>query len=55
MDEDQILEEAQAAFWEVITRSYPDVKSGEFSPHASFTFDDACRAALREWLATNRP
>lgn len=52
---DQILEEAQSAFWAVIAKNYPNVKTGDFSPEATTAFDDACMTAVTLWLAANTP
>jgi len=50
---DQVIEDAQIAFWEVVAKKYPEVKSGDFPPDASFAFDGACKKALEFWLEWN--
>lgn len=50
---DEVLEDAKAAFWAVITKNYPTVKTGDFSPEATEAFDDACLSAVTVWLHTN--
>lgn len=50
---DEILQDAQMAFWAVIAKNYPHIKTGDFSPAATCAFDDACLSAVTVWLATN--
>lgn len=45
--------EAQEAFWSVITKSFPEITSGNFSPEDTFDFDDACEKAIRRWVEFN--
>jgi len=47
--------EAQDAFWAKIVELYPEIKTGDFPPDATFAFDTACEKALSIWLQGNRP
>jgi hypothetical protein len=47
------VEKAQDAFWMVIAKSFPEVKSGDFDPMASHQFDTACEKAVEHWIAMN--
>jgi len=49
------LENARHAFWESITKDYPDIKSGDFPPYATYDFEVATQEALHTWLAYNDP
>jgi hypothetical protein len=50
----QVLENAQAAFWQVIAQAFPAVTTGDFPPDASATFDAAIKQAVTTWLEFNK-
>ena len=53
---DKILEDAQNAFWKVISDAkFPLITTGDFPPEATLTFDEACESALLTWLYWNSP
>lgn len=52
---EDIIEEADDAFWAVIAASYPEIKSGDFSPEATLEFQQAQIKAVRTWLDLNKP
>lgn len=51
----EALKAAQEAFWGVVAARFPEVKTGDFPPDATFRFEDASRAAIDTWLAFNHP
>ena len=51
-DKDQILEDAQQAFWNVIAEAY-GVKETSFPIDATMKFDEACKVAVETWLETS--
>jgi len=50
-----IIEEAQEAFWFVIAASHPHIKTGDFSPADYIDFNRACERAVECWIASNQP
>ncbi|TXG96108.1 MAG: hypothetical protein E6R08_10065 [Nevskiaceae bacterium] len=48
-----VLDEAMDAFWAVVARRYPSIKSGDFSADAATAFEDACYEAMTTWLMSN--
>jgi len=51
---DEVAENAQLAFWAEVARSYPEIKTGDFPPDATFEFNEACRLAVKRWLIWNK-
>ena len=51
---DDILDDAVQAFFSVVASNYPEVKSGDMSPHEVFHFEKACKNALNSWLENNQ-
>jgi hypothetical protein len=54
MEFDNIINEAQLAFFAVIAKYHPDIKTGDFPPLAQHNFDIACNEAVTIWLEGNR-
>jgi hypothetical protein len=50
---EEAVEKAGEAFWAVIAESYPEIKSGDFPPDATFAFDNAQEKAVKTWLGFN--
>ena len=50
-----VTENALEAFWKVVAKSYPSAKSGDLSPGADFTLNQAAEAAVAEWVDENVP
>ena len=50
---EKTMENAEYAFWEAVADAYPEVKSGDLPPCASFRFREACREAINLWLNYN--
>lgn len=44
---------AQEAFWAVVAREYPDIKSGDLDPMKSHLFDQACKDMVESWVRLN--
>jgi hypothetical protein len=51
----QIIEEASQAFWSVIAKSHPHIKTGDLDPGSVFAFENAATSAVKTWLAFNAP
>lgn len=49
---EDLLEEAQSAFWAVVANKYPNAP-GDFTPEQTITFDNACRIAISQWINNN--
>jgi len=47
--------EAQSAFWASMVKAFPEIKTGDFSPHAEQMFDAACISATTLWVNANLP
>lgn len=48
-----VAELAQEAFWAVVAREYPDVKSGDLDPMQTHLFDQACKDMVESWVRLN--
>ena len=49
------VHEADDAFWAVIAKAFPECKTGDFDPMATFKFTAAQEYAVTTWLEANRP
>lgn len=45
---------AQDAFWAEIAKSFPEIKTGDFTPDQQLAFDKAIRAAVNQWVENNK-
>lgn len=52
---EKIAQEAEDAFWKVVSDSFPQVKTGDFPPDVSLTFGNQCLRAIGWWLQFNHP
>jgi hypothetical protein len=52
---DDVVMNADLAFWDVVAESYPEVQSGDFPPDATFEIHDAMKTAINRWLDWNHP
>lgn len=52
---DELLDEAQEAFWAVIAKEFDECEYGDFPPMETFAFDDACKRAAYSWVYGNMP
>jgi hypothetical protein len=50
-----VAEAAQEAFWKVVARMFPEIKTGDLDIGASVEFTDACRRVVGLWVETNTP
>jgi hypothetical protein len=53
-DIDDIIEEADAAFWSVITEYYPEISTGDLPIEAKMDLEDAQLKAVNTWLDFNK-
>lgn len=51
----QVVKDAQEAFWGAVAAGFPEVTTGDFPPDATFRFEDACRDTIKTWLEINHP
>lgn len=49
------MDDAQAAFWGVITGSFPEIKSGDLSADVAFKFHNVINKTAATWLIDNCP
>jgi hypothetical protein len=49
----EAVEDGAGAFWAVIAKQFPEVKSGDFPPDAEFALTKALEEAVRVWLDAN--
>jgi hypothetical protein len=49
----EIVEEAKQRFWEHIADSFPNIKSGDFPPDATFKLDNQLNESVKIWLEFN--
>lgn len=52
---EEVVNVALVAFWEVIAKNFPTVKSGDFPADADIAMGNAMTTALNTWLAYNHP
>lgn len=48
-----VAEVAQAAFWAVVAKMYPEIKTGDFAPFDQMVFDLNCEKAVKTWVQSN--
>lgn len=51
----EAVEQADLAFWAKIAKAFPEVKSGDFPPDATFAWNRARDEAVFWWLVYNHP
>jgi hypothetical protein len=51
---DEIIEEADIAFWNVITKSFPEITTGDFPIDAHVEFQVAQEKAVKTWIDFNK-
>lgn len=49
----RIVDEAEGAFWESVTRSVPEARTGDLGPDVAAHFTVECREAVKAWLMAN--
>ena len=54
MNQDEIINEAQQAFFFIIAQYHPEFTTGDFPPISQLIFDSACREAVQTWLKSNK-
>ncbi len=47
------VQKAMDAFWEEITKQYPQVKTGDLDPMTVALFEGACARTVAKWLLYN--
>jgi hypothetical protein len=47
------VNEAELAFWDVIAKAYPEIKTGDLDPGAAHRLTTAMTAAVEAWLDAN--
>ena len=52
---DEIVNQAQQAFWAKLIEIFPEVQSGDFPPLETLKFDEDCKSAIITWLNCNHP
>jgi hypothetical protein len=55
IDLNTLVDKAEDAFWQVVVRRYPTVKTGDLSPSTTMDFQQAARRAISEWIWANVP
>ncbi len=50
---DEIASKAQEAFWNVVAKELPQIKTGDFFPEQQLKFDQACFNAVKDWYKNN--
>ena len=51
----EAVREANLAFWHVVAKHFPDVKSGDMELMDILAFDTAQKTAVEKWLEQNKP
>lgn len=54
-DFEQVIRDAESAFWEEIAKRCPEATSGDLPPEVAMPFLEACRDAACQWYAINVP
>lgn len=48
------MQAADDAFWAVVAKHFPEIKTGDFDPWEAFQRDDKNRRDIRHWYEGNR-
>lgn len=48
------IEDAEMAFWTVIAKKYPEIKSGDLSPETAISLEDSLKKVVTIWLNNNQ-
>lgn len=48
------VNEAELAFWDVIAKAYPEIKTGDLDPAAATELTQAMERAVEAWLLANQ-
>ncbi len=48
-----VIDDAEWAFWAIIAKAYPEARAGDFSPMATIEFNAAVVTAVTHWLELN--
>lgn len=51
---EEAVEKAGDAFWNVIAKEFPEIKTGDFAPDAHMTLEYALKKAVNTWYDSNR-
>jgi hypothetical protein len=49
-----VAEQAELAFWEVVAKSYPEIKTGNLSPLDAMNFSGYCENIIDTWVKENQ-
>lgn len=52
---ENVTHDAQLAFWDVVAKANPQIKTGDLDPMVSILFTEQCRGVIENWLASNAP
>jgi hypothetical protein len=47
------VEDGMEAFWSVVAKKFPQVKSGDFGPDETMALESAMKIAVSQWLSNN--
>ena len=48
-----VIDDAEWAFWAIVAKAYPEAQSGDLSPMATIEFNAAIVTAVTHWLELN--
>lgn len=51
----EVVREAQEAFWAAVVKHFPECKTGDSEPLEALRFSMACEKAIKQWLTWNHP
>ena len=47
------LSKGEDAFWQAVASSFPEVRTGDVSPHSAVGLQRAMKRAINDWLELN--
>jgi hypothetical protein len=50
---EEVVRKAEDAFWQVVSKNYSEIESGDLDPMTHNHFADSCESVVKEWLKQN--
>lgn len=50
---EEVREEAEEAFWQVVATKFPSSPTGDYPPEADMSFKARCQEAIELWVDIN--
>ena len=50
----EVADKAHGAFWQSVSDSLPEIKTGDLDPYTTIKIEEAMRVAIRKWYEQNK-